>query len=46
MISCPEEIAFDNGWIKQEKLLEIGKLMDKNSYGKHLINVARGKILK
>ena len=46
MISCPEEIAFDNGWISKEKLLEIGKTMAKNSYGQHLINVAEGKVLK
>ena len=45
MISSPEEIAFNNGWISKEKLLEIGKSMAKNSYGKHLINVAEGKIL-
>ena len=46
MISCPEEIAFDNGWINKEKLLEIAKPMAKNSYGQHLINVAEGKIIK
>ena len=46
MISCPEEIAFENGWITKEKLLEIGNTMAKNNYGKHLINVAEGKVLK
>ena len=46
MISCPEEIAFDNGWISKEKLLEIAKPMAKNQYGQHLINVAEGKVLK
>ncbi len=46
MISCPEEIAFDNGWITKEELLKIGKTMAKNSYGQHLINVAEGKIIK
>ena len=46
MISCPEEIAFDNGWISKDKLLEIGNTMAKNSYGQHLINVAEGKVLK
>ena len=44
MISCPEEIAFNNGWINKEKLLEIGKTMAKNQYGQHLINVAEGKV--
>ncbi len=46
MISCPEEIAFNNGWISKEKLLEIGQTMAKNQYGQHLINVAEGKVLK
>ena len=46
MISCPEEIAFYNGWISKEKLLEIGRTMAKNKYGQHLINVAEGKVLK
>ena len=44
-ISCPEEIAFNNGWITKEQLLEIAKPMSKNQYGKHLINVAEGKVL-
>ena len=43
-ISCPEEIAYRNGWIKKERLIEIGKSMEKNQYGQHLINVAEGKI--
>ena len=46
MISCPEEIAFDNGWITKDKIIEIGKTMAKNKYGQHLINVAEGKVLK
>ncbi len=44
MISCPEEIAFNNGWISKDELLAIGNTMAKNSYGKHLINVAEGKV--
>lgn len=44
-ISCPEEIAYINGWITKEKLLESAKLMEKNEYGQHLLNVAEGKIL-
>lgn len=45
MISCPEEIAYNNGWITKETLVEIGKTMEKNHYGKHLINVANDKIV-
>ena len=43
-VCCPEEIAFKNGWISKETLLEQGNSMIKNQYGKHLINVAEGKI--
>ena len=43
-VSCPEEIAYNNGWISKERLLEIGSTMAKNQYGQHLLNVAAGKI--
>lgn len=43
-ISCLEEIAYNNGWITKEKLLEIANPMKKNQYGQHLINVAKGKV--
>lgn len=43
-VCCPEEIAYKNGWITKEKLIEAGELMKKNDYGQHLLNVANGKI--
>ena len=43
-VCCPEEIAYKNGWITKEKLIEAGELMKKNDYGQHLLNVAQGKI--
>ena len=43
-ISCLEEIAYMNGWISKDKLLEIAEPMKKNQYGKHLIRVAEGKV--
>ena len=43
-VCCPEEIAYKNGWISKEVLLEQGRLMEKNQYGQHLLNVANGKI--
>ena len=43
-ISCIEEIAFNNGWISKEKLLEAAESMKNNQYGQHLYNVANGKI--
>ncbi len=44
-ISCPEEIAYINGWISKDKLIEIGNSMSKNQYGQHLLKVAEGKII-
>ena len=43
-ISCPEEIAFLQGWISKDQLISIGNSLSKNDYGKHLLNVANGKI--
>ena len=43
-VCCPEEIAFKNGWISKEALLEQGHLMENNQYGQHLLNVANGKV--
>jgi len=44
-ISAPEEIAYLNGWITKEKLLESATRYGKSPYGKHLKNVADGKII-
>ena len=38
-IGCIEEISFNNGWIKEDKLLDFSKLMKKNEYGKYLENL-------
>lgn len=43
-VSCIEEIAYNNGWITKEELLQQGELMKKNQYGQHLLNVANGKV--
>ncbi len=43
-VCCPEEIAYMNGWIKKEVLLEQGNQMKNNQYGQHLLNVANGRI--
>jgi glucose-1-phosphate thymidylyltransferase len=44
-IACLEEIAYLNGWITKETLLESAKKYGKSSYGQHLRSVADGKIL-
>jgi len=43
-ISAPEEIAFINGWISKEKLLDAAEFYGKSPYGEHLCRVAEGKI--
>ncbi len=43
-VACLEEIAYANGFITKEQLLQMGKSMSKNDYGKYLIEIANGKI--
>ncbi|MCQ2061278.1 MAG: glucose-1-phosphate thymidylyltransferase RfbA [Fibrobacter sp.] len=43
-ISAVEEIAYVNGWIDKEKLLESAAKYGKSPYGQHLRKVAEGKI--
>ena len=44
VISAPEEIAYKNGWIDQEKLLASAERYGKSPYGAHLRAVAEGKV--
>ena len=41
-VSVPEEVAFENGWIDTEKLLECAARYGKSAYGSHLAEVAAG----
>ncbi|MCE5342991.1 MAG: glucose-1-phosphate thymidylyltransferase RfbA [Eubacteriales bacterium] len=43
-ISAPEEIAYRNGWITKDELLASAQKYGKSPYGKHLQNVANGKL--
>ncbi len=43
-ISAPEEIAYKNGWISRETLLESAERYGKSPYGHHLKSVAEGKV--
>ena len=43
VISAPEEIAYLEGWITKEQLLESAELYGKSPYGQHLKAVAEGK---
>jgi glucose-1-phosphate thymidylyltransferase len=41
-VSCPEEIAFLNGWISGEQLKKLAEPMRKNEYGRYLLQLAEG----
>lgn len=43
-ISAIEEIAYKNGWITKDKLIESAERYGKSTYGQHLKKVAEGKI--
>lgn len=38
-VACLEEIAFNQGWLSPEQILEIGQSMSKNDYGQYLISL-------
>lgn len=38
---CPEEIAFERGWISRERLMELAESYRKNDYGAYLKKVAQ-----
>lgn len=40
---CPEEIAFEQGWISREQLLQQASVYRKNAYGAYLKKVAERK---
>lgn len=43
-IAALEEIAFNEGWIDRETLLQSAQRYGKSPYGQHLMHVAEGKI--
>lgn len=40
MISCPEEIAYENHWITNDELWKIGTELSKSEYGRYLLKLA------
>ena len=38
-IACLEDIAYRNGWISKERIIEIAKPMLKNQYGQYLMKI-------
>ena len=41
MISCPEEIAFQMGYISKEQLRELGEALSGNSYGEYVLGLMK-----
>ena len=44
-IACLEEIAYLNGWITREQVLQAYEILKKNQYGQYLKDVLDGKFL-
>ena len=43
-ICCPDEIAYENGWIRRNQLKKLAEPFLKTEYGKFLNDIAEGKI--
>lgn len=43
-IACPEEIAYNLGYINREQLKDLAKPLAKNEYGQYLLAIANGGI--
>src|SRR5690606_42040767 len=44
-VSCPEEIAYSNGWIDDDRLRELAAPLAKNGYGQYLLGlIEQGRI--
>ena len=44
-ISCPEEIAYNRGYIDKDQLLKLARPLEKNEYGQYLIKLAANQII-
>lgn len=44
-IACLEEIAYLNGWISREDVLDIYQMYSQNEYGQYLMDVLNGKYI-
>ena len=45
-IACLEEIAYLNGWISREEVMEAYEVLKKNQYGRYLKDVLDGKYIE
>lgn len=38
-VACLEEIAWNNGWLSNEQVMQVAKALSRNSYGKYLVDL-------
>jgi glucose-1-phosphate thymidylyltransferase len=43
-VNCPEEVAFRNGWITEDKLREIAVPLVKSGYGDYLLKLINERV--
>jgi len=42
-IACLEEIAWNNGWLSNEQVMQTAKALSKNSYGQYLMDLIKSE---
>ena len=45
-VCCPEEIAWNNGWVDDAQLRELARPLAKNGYGQYLLNLLERGIVE
>ncbi|MBE2292332.1 MAG: glucose-1-phosphate thymidylyltransferase RfbA [Xanthomonadales bacterium] len=45
-VSCPEEIAYGNGWIDAERLEKLAAPLAKNGYGQYLLSLLKRGVVR
>lgn len=43
-VNCPEEVAYRNGWLSEEKLREIAQPLRKSGYGEYLLKLTDERV--
>lgn len=44
-IACLEEIAYLNGWISRDEVMQVYETLKKNQYGQYLLDILNGKYI-
>lgn len=43
-VACLEEVAWNNGWLSNEQVMQTAKALSKNSYGKYLADLIKSEV--